>query len=163
MSRATAIRHRILTVLLPALLLAGPPGGPPAHAAATPQGVVDPDRLHALTAELRCLVCQNESLADSTAPLALDLKREISARMAAGDSDAQILDFLVERYGDFVTYRPPLAPRTLVLWLGPLVLLLAGAVVVLRPSRRTTAGRRPPSTPSSAPDPSSSTSSTPPP
>jgi cytochrome c-type biogenesis protein CcmH len=93
---------------------------------------VDADRLHALTAELRCLVCQNESLADSNAPLALDLKREIAQRVAAGDSDAQIIDFLVERYGDFVTYRPPLRAGTLLLWLGPPALLLAGGALLWR-------------------------------
>jgi cytochrome c-type biogenesis protein CcmH len=93
---------------------------------------VDADRLHALTAELRCLVCQNESLADSNAPLALDLKREIAQRVAAGDSDAQIIEFLVERYGDFVTYRPPLRAGTLLLWLGPPALLLVGGALLWR-------------------------------
>lgn len=93
---------------------------------------VDADRLHALTAELRCLVCQNESLADSNAPLALDLKREIAQRVAAGDSDAQIIEFLVERYGDFVTYRPPLRAGTLLLWLGPPALLLGGGLLLWR-------------------------------
>lgn len=97
---------------------------------------VDADRFMALTSELRCLVCQNESLADSHAPLAEDLKREIRARMAAGDSDAQILEFLVQRYGDFVTYRPPLDARTGLLWVGPLLLLALGAGVLWRQSRR---------------------------
>ena len=100
--------------------------------AATPPSDVDADRLHALTAELRCLVCQNESLADSNAPLALDLKREIAQRVAAGDSDAQIIEFLVERYGDFVTYRPPLRAGTLLLWLGPPALLLGGGLLLWR-------------------------------
>jgi cytochrome c-type biogenesis protein CcmH len=93
---------------------------------------VDADRLHALTAELRCLVCQNESLADSNAPLALDLKREIAQRVAAGDSDAQIIEFLVERYGDFVPDRPPLRAGTLLLWLGPPALLLGGGLLLWR-------------------------------
>ena len=100
--------------------------------AATPPSDVDADRMHALTAELRCLVCQNESLADSNAPLALDLKREIAQRVAAGDSDAQIIEFLVERYGDFVTYRPPLRAGTLLLWLGALALLLGGGLLLWR-------------------------------
>ena len=100
--------------------------------AATPPSDVDADRMHALTAELRCLVCQNESLADSNAPLALDLKREIAERVAAGDSDAQIIEFLVERYGDFVTYRPPLRAGTLLLWLGPPALLLGGGLLLWR-------------------------------
>ena len=81
---------------------------------------------------MRCLVCQNESLADSNAPLALDLKREIAQRVAAGDSDAQIIEFLVERYGDFVTYRPPLRAGTLLLWLGPPALLLGGGLLLWR-------------------------------
>ncbi len=93
-------------------------------------------RFHALTQELRCVVCQNESLADSTAPLALDLKREIRARMEAGQSDEQIRAFLVERYGDFVNYRPPLKTATYLLWLGPLLFLGVGLWAVLRHGRR---------------------------
>ena len=93
-------------------------------------------RFHALTQELRCVVCQNESLADSTAPLALDLKREIRARMDAGQSDEQIRAFLVERYGDFVNYRPPLKSATYLLWLGPLLFLGVGLWAVQRQGRR---------------------------
>lgn len=93
-------------------------------------------RFHALTQELRCVVCQNESLADSTAPLALDLKHEIRARMDAGQSDEQIKAFLVERYGDFVNYRPPVKASTSLLWLGPLVFLLIGLLALLSRSRR---------------------------
>ncbi len=93
------------------------------------------DRMHRLTQDLRCLVCQNESLADSHAPLAMDLKREIRARMEQGDSDAQIRDFLQQRYGDFVNYNPPLKATTLVLWMGPLLLLAAGGFVVWRTVR----------------------------
>jgi len=96
---------------------------------------VDADRLYRLTSELRCLVCQNESLADSNAQLALDLKNEIRNRMAAGDSDSQIKRFLVERYGDFVTYRPPFNGRTLLLWLGPLLLVAGGGLVLWRGMR----------------------------
>lgn len=107
-----------------------------ASATITAPTEVDADRFMALTSELRCLVCQNESLADSNAPLALDLKREIRARMAAGDSNAQILDFLVQRYGDFVTYRPPVNARTGLLWLGPALLLGVGGWVVWRQTRR---------------------------
>lgn len=97
---------------------------------------VDAQRLHQFTAGLRCLVCQNESLADSNAPLAQDLKREIAERMAAGQSEAQIEAFLVARYGDFVRYRPPLAPRTWLLWLGPLLLLGVGAAVLVHRHHR---------------------------
>lgn len=95
----------------------------------------DADRMQALTTELRCVVCQNESLADSQAPLALDLKREIRARMDAGDSDEQIRRFLVERYGDFVTYRPPLDARTVLLWFAPLLLAVGGGVALWRSLR----------------------------
>lgn len=93
-------------------------------------------RFHALTQELRCVVCQNESLADSTAPLALDLKREIRSRMDAGQSDEQIKAFLVERYGDFVNYRPPVKASTSMLWLGPLFFVLIGLLTLWRRSRR---------------------------
>ena len=92
-------------------------------------------RLHALTQELRCVVCQNESLADSTAPLALDLKREIRSRMDAGQGDEQIKAFLVERYGDFVNYRPPVKASTSLLWIGPLLFLFIGLLVLWRRSR----------------------------
>jgi cytochrome c-type biogenesis protein CcmH len=84
-------------------------------------------RLVALAEELRCLVCQNESLAASRADLAMDLKREIRGMIKAGRSDAEIRDFLVRRYGDFVLYRPPLKASTVLLWAGPFLLLAAGA------------------------------------
>ncbi len=96
----------------------------------------DDDRLHALSAELRCLVCQNESLADSTAGLALDLKREMREHILAGASDEEIRRFLVERYGDFVTYRPPWQARTVLLWLGPLLLLLGAGWAAWRHLQR---------------------------
>ena len=89
-------------------------------------------RMVVISAELRCLVCQNESLADSHAPLAMDLKREIRQMMEQGQSDAQIRDFLRQRYGDFVNYNPPLRASTLLLWAGPLLLLAAGGFVVWR-------------------------------
>lgn len=87
-------------------------------------------RMVAISEELRCLVCQNESLAGSRADLALDLKREIRSLIKAGKSDAEIMDFMVSRYGDFVRYRPPVNPVTWLLWFGPFV-LLGGAVFVL--------------------------------
>lgn len=96
----------------------------------------DDDRLHTLSAELRCLVCQNESLADSTAGLALDLKREMREHILAGESDEEIRRFLVERYGDFVTYRPPWSARTVLLWLGPLLLLLGAGWAAWRHLQR---------------------------
>ncbi|WP_232522566.1 cytochrome c-type biogenesis protein [Chitinibacter sp. GC72] len=82
------------------------------------------ERLVVLSSELRCLVCQNESLASSRAPLAEDLRREVREQIRAGRSDAQIIDYLTARYGDFVTYRPPWRGRTLLLWLGPFCLLI---------------------------------------
>jgi cytochrome c-type biogenesis protein CcmH len=88
------------------------------------------ERLLAIADELRCLVCQNESLAASRAELAQDLRREIRTLIKAGKTDPEILDFLVSRYGDFVRYRPPLKPTTWLLWLGPFV-LLAGALAAL--------------------------------
>lgn len=79
-----------------------------------------------LAQQLRCLVCQNQSLAESHAGLAMDLKREIRGQLAAGRSERQVIDFMVERYGDFVLYRPPLRGATLLLWFGPGLLLLGG-------------------------------------
>ncbi len=87
-------------------------------------------RFNSLVAELRCLVCQNQNLADSDAELAQDLRRVILQQMQAGHSNRQIKQFLVERYGEFILYRPPLEKSTLLLWLGPLVLLLTGAIAV---------------------------------
>jgi cytochrome c-type biogenesis protein CcmH len=84
-------------------------------------------RFNAIVAELRCLVCQNESLAASNADLAHDLRREIRSMIQAGRSDAEIMDFMVARYGDFVRYRPPLKGSTLLLWFGP-ALLFAGGI-----------------------------------
>jgi cytochrome c-type biogenesis protein CcmH len=97
-------------------------------------------RYEHLTNELRCLVCQNQTIADSNASLAGDLRREVREMIARGDSDAQIKAFLTARYGDFVLYDPPLSARTLLLWAAPLllVLLTVGVVVrtVLRRSRQ---------------------------
>lgn len=101
---------------------------------------VNADRLYQLTSELRCLVCQNESLADSNAPLAIDLKNEIRTRMAAGESDKQIKQFLVDRYGNFVIYRPPLNSSTLLLWIGPLLLAIGGILALWRAMRASNAG-----------------------
>ncbi len=83
-------------------------------------------RVMAIAEELRCLVCQNETIAASHAGLAVDLRAQIRERLAAGESAEQIRSFMVERYGNFVLYRPPLEPATWLLWIGPFVLLLAG-------------------------------------
>lgn len=93
-------------------------------------------RLKALAVELRCLVCQNQTLADSNAPLAEDLRREVREMIAKNMSDQEIIDFLVERYGDFVLYRPPLRATTTVLWIGPFLLLAIGATALILTVRR---------------------------
>ncbi len=87
-------------------------------------------RVLALAEELRCLVCQNETLAASQAPLAVDLRREIREQMKRGKTDDEIRAFLVERYGDFVLYRPPVTPATFLLWFGPFLLLVAGSAAL---------------------------------
>jgi cytochrome c-type biogenesis protein CcmH len=89
-------------------------------------------RLMNLSQELRCLVCQNETLADSRADLAEDLRREIREQMKAGKTDQEIIAFLTQRYGDFVLYRPPVKPTTYLLWFGPFVLLLVGLAILFR-------------------------------
>jgi cytochrome c-type biogenesis protein CcmH len=83
-------------------------------------------RYQNLTAELRCVVCQNQSVADSNAELAQDIRDLVRNKIIAGQSDEQITDFLVERYGDFVLYNPPVKAKTYLLWLGPVILLLVG-------------------------------------
>jgi cytochrome c-type biogenesis protein CcmH len=89
-------------------------------------------RMQALTQQLRCLVCQNETLADSRADLAEDLRKEIREQMKAGKSDQEIIAFLTQRYGDFVLYKPPVKATTYLLWFGPFVLLLGGTLVLYR-------------------------------
>ena len=89
-------------------------------------------RLAKLSHELRCLVCQNETLADSRAGLAEDLRREIREQMKAGKSDQEIIAFLTDRYGQFILYRPRVTPVTYLLWFGPFVLLLAGLAMLFR-------------------------------
>ena len=89
-------------------------------------------RMKALTEQLRCLVCQNETLADSRADLAEDLRKEIREQMKAGKSDQEIIAFLTQRYGDFVLYKPPVKSTTYLLWFGPFVLLVLGTFVLFR-------------------------------
>lgn len=93
-------------------------------------------RLKALAVELRCLVCQNQTLADSNAPLAEDLRREVREMIAKNMSDQEIINFLVERYGDFVLYRPPLRATTTLLWAGPFLLLAIGGTALILALRR---------------------------
>jgi len=101
----------------------------------------DPDldkRVAALATELRCLVCQNQTLADSNAPLAVDLRNQIREQMKAGKSERDVIDFMVARYGDFVLYRPPFKASTLALWASPFLILLGGVWLLARRIR----GRR---------------------
>ena len=104
------------------------------------------ERYHAQISELRCLVCQNQSIAESNAPLAEDLRNQVRAQIASGRSDAEIIEFLTARYGDFVRYRPAFKGKTLLLWLGPFVLLVGAALAATRFIRRSRAG------PAAAPD-----------
>ena len=134
---------RLLLALL--LCLASLPASVPAFAQANQQADAAPlqfrdaaeeTRFHALAAELRCVMCQNQSLADSNALIALNLRREVLALMRQGRSDAEIKDFLVARYGEFVLYKPRMEGRTWLLWAGPALLLLAGAGAVAVVVRR---------------------------
>jgi cytochrome c-type biogenesis protein CcmH len=113
----------VLLLIMPLMLLAGeaqPLGDDPVVEA----------RLKILSQELRCLVCQNQTLADSSAPLAEDLRLEIRELIAKGLSDKEITEYLVARYGDFVRYRPPLKSQTVLLWIGPFLLLVAGGATL---------------------------------
>ena len=94
-------------------------------------------RVHDLALELRCLVCQNQTLADSSAPLAVDLRNQVREQLKSGKSERDVIDFLTARYGDFVLYRPPFKASTLLLWAGPFILLALGLMILfLRIKRR---------------------------
>jgi len=115
---------RLALIAATALALAGS-----ARAVTPDEQLADPKleaRARALSQELRCVVCQNQSIDDSAAPLAHDLRVILRERLAAGDSDKQAVDYLVRRYGDFVLLRPPFQADTVALWLGPLAVLLLG-------------------------------------
>lgn len=124
-------RSRLLVIV--SLLLAASM----AAAAQTPAGEAELDaRAHALSQQLRCVVCQNQTLADSNAELAVDLRRQIRQQLADGADEQAVKDYLTQRYGDFVLYKPPLKPLTWLLWFGPLVLLILVVVMLLRARRR---------------------------
>ena len=93
-------------------------------------------RTAALAEELRCLVCQNQTLAESNAPLAVDLRNQVREQLANGASEREVREYMVARYGDFVLYKPPFKATTAALWLGPFALLLAGVVLLVRRLRR---------------------------
>ena len=109
---------------------------------AKPDPLVE-ERLKNLAEELRCLVCQNQTIADSNAPLARDLRDQIRGQIAAGRDDNQIRAYMVERYGDFVLYRPPFKVSTAILWLGPFLLVVVGAGIFLVIVKRRQSGERP--------------------
>jgi len=94
------------------------------------------ERYEKINRELRCLVCQNQTIADSNATLAQDLRREVRDMIAAGQTDDQIRDFMIERYGDFVLYRPRMTAGNFLLWAAPVLLLVIGAFVLVRVVRR---------------------------
>jgi cytochrome c-type biogenesis protein CcmH len=100
------------------------------------QSPAEEQAFKALTAELRCVMCQNQSIADSNAPIAQDLRQEVLRLMREGRSEPEIKQYLVERYSDFVLYQPPMKKSTWLLWAGPFLLLLIGAVAVVTVIRR---------------------------
>ena len=113
----------------------------------------DQARYERLIRDLRCLVCRSESIADSNAQLAADLRREVETLMREGKSDAEIYGFMTERYGDFVLMRPPVAPRTWLLWAGPALFLAVGlAIVIVIVRRRAGAARLNPAAVDEEPD-----------
>ncbi len=103
-----------------------------ADAVPTEKDAVAASRAVKLSEKLRCLVCQNQSIAESNAELAQDLRRQIHEQIAAGKSDEEIVDYMVARYGDFVLYQPPVKATTMLLWAGPALLLLLGFAVLVR-------------------------------
>ena len=131
---------RVLVMAMLAIALAGLPASPAQGQVANPADARPPvfrdaaeeARFRNLVSELRCVMCQNQSLADSDAMIAHDLRRQVLAMLRAGRSDAQIKAFLVARYSEFVLYRPALEPRNWLLWFGPGLLVLVGGVVVWR-------------------------------
>jgi len=127
---------RLLTWVFAIAVIAGSPA---AYAVQPDEIMSDPakeSRARDLSRELRCMVCQNQSIDDSEAPLARDLRLLVRERIAAGDSNAQVLDFLVARYGEFVLLKPPLEPHTLLLWLLPPLALAGGALALWMHNRR---------------------------
>ena len=124
---------KFAALLLPLLLFAGAAFAQPATPDAPLQfrDAAEEARFHALASELRCVMCQNQSLADSNAQIAHDLRLQVLTLMREGKTDREIKDYLVARYSDFVLYSPPVRPSTWLLWFGPGVMLLGGAVVVV--------------------------------
>ena len=134
---------RVATFLRGVVVAAALAGAAPAVAVAPDEILPDPQleaRARAISHELRCMVCQNQSIDDSNAEVAHDMRRAVRERLTAGDSDRQVMDYMVARYGDYVLLEPPFKPATWLLWLGgPLVLLLAGGALLLAARKRTAA------------------------
>jgi cytochrome c-type biogenesis protein CcmH len=138
------MKRLVLPVLFAAFAVL-PPAALAADAVPTDRDPVADARAVKLTEKLRCLVCQNQTIADSNAELAQDLRRQVHEQIAAGKTDAEIVDYMVARYGDFVLYQPPVKPTTVLLWAGPALLLLIGffGLVRMLRARRTEADAPP--------------------
>jgi len=135
MNQTESVTHRfkMKRSILLLLIVASLPGlGMAKEAQPASDDPVLEERVMSLSKELRCLVCQNETLADSRADLAEDLRNQIREQMKAGKSDKEIVAYLTQRYGKFILYNPPIDPTTYLLWFGPFVLLLAGLFVLFR-------------------------------
>jgi len=135
------VRKLLIACGVALAVLAGP--APADEALPTLNDPVVAKREVELAKQLRCLVCQNETIADSRAGLAVDLRNKLREQMAAGKSDAEIIAFMTERYGDFVLYRPPLKATTVLLWVGPFLLLAVGLLVGWRVVRARAKAARP--------------------
>lgn len=132
--------RKLFAALLCAVVMAG------ANAADAPPAAQDPAlerRVMDLAVELRCLVCQNQSIGDSQAELAVDLRNQIREQMKAGRNESQIIDYMVARYGDFILYRPPVKATTMFLWGGPLLLFVLGLGLLVYRIRRRRADEEP--------------------
>jgi cytochrome c-type biogenesis protein CcmH len=119
-----------------ALLLALPLAAAAKEAAPASNDPVLEARVMRIAAELRCLVCQNQTIADSHADLAQDLRQQVREMLQKGQTDAQVIDYMTQRYGDFVLYRPPVKPTTALLWYGPALLMIGGLAVLVVVLRR---------------------------
>lgn len=122
---ASVLRVLMILALLAAALGANAVEQPMAPALSAPDAALERRVVH-VAEQLRCLVCQNQTIADSQAQLALDLKKQVALQLKQGRSEQDVIDFMVQRYGDFVLYRPPLKAVTALLWFGPLLFLAAG-------------------------------------
>jgi cytochrome c-type biogenesis protein CcmH len=146
--------HKRFCIWLACLLLAIPAFAHDAAPAADDPALEA--RMTRITSELRCLVCQNETIADSTADLAQDLRRQVREMLRKGDDDATIVKYMTDRYGDFVLFRPPMKATTLLLWYGPALMLVFGFIalaVVMRRRARTAANQFEPDDPALFADP----------